>query len=359
MINTDICIVGAGPGGALLSLLLAKKGVTVTLLEQHHDIAKEFRGEHLNEEGEKVLKKHGLYSKIEKLGLLKMEVIEYWENGKLFKTVQPEKKDGHLGIHVPQAHLLSVLIDEAKKYPSFTLMTNTKVIDLIKDKHGHFSGIKARRKGKELTITSSFIIGADGRYSTIRKKAGIETTVVKHGYDLLWARIPSPKNWKPSIKMAQIDGYQLSLFTQAKGFIQIGWNINEGSFSEIRKQSFEVFIEKLIQAFPDLEENVRKHITSWNDFVLLDVHSNRTNQWIKDNILLIGDACHTMTPTGAFGLNSSLKDADALAQCIEPGTIKDLDLNNCVQQRKKEVQKLQELQIEKEKNFVTQFVILD
>lgn len=282
-----------------------------------------------------------------------MEVIEYWENGKLFKTIQPEEQVGHLGIHVPQAHLLSVIIEKAKQYSNFTLMTNTRVIDLIENEESQFTRIKAIRDGEEIIINSSLIVGADGRYSIIRKKAKIDTTVVKHGYDLLWARIPAPIGWKPSIKMAQVDGYQLSIFTQAKGFVQIGWNIKEGSFPTIRKQSFQVFIEKLIQAFPELEENVRKAITSWNDFVLLDVHSNRTKQWIKNKVVLLGDACHTMTPTGAFGLNSALKDAVSLADCIEPGIINELCLLNCVQQRQEVVYKLQELQIEKEKNFAT------
>lgn len=359
MINTDICIVGAGPGGSLLAFLLAKKGVSVTLLEQHKSIAKEFRGEHLNEEGEAILIKHGLYSKIEKLGLLKMEVIEYWKNGKLFKTVLPEKRDGHLGIHVPQAHLLSAIIEEAIKYPNFTLMTNTRVIDLVKDENGKFFGIQARRDGEQLFIKSSLIIGADGRSSTVRQKAGIETIIRKHGYDLLWAKIPAPKGWQPSVKMAQVDGFQLSLFTQTKGYVQIGWNIKEGTYPEIRKHSFQVFIEKLIKAFPELEENVRTYITSWNDFVLLNVHSIRTEQWKKDNVVLLGDACHTMTPTGAFGLNSSLKDADALADCIEKDVIKEQQILHYIHQRKEAVKKLQDLQIEKEKNFDTQFVIFD
>ena len=45
--------------------------------------------------------------------------------------------------------------------------------------------------------------------------------------------------------MALINGYQLSLFTQAGGFIQIGWNIEEGSFPELRKQPFNPFIDQL------------------------------------------------------------------------------------------------------------------
>ncbi|CAM5213028.1 2-polyprenyl-6-methoxyphenol hydroxylase-like FAD-dependent oxidoreductase OS=Ureibacillus acetophenoni OX=614649 GN=SAMN05877842_10256 PE=4 SV=1 [Ureibacillus acetophenoni] len=65
--QTDVCIVGAGPGGALLAYLLAKQNVSVILIERHQKIAKAFRGEHLNEEGEAILKKHNLFSKIEKI----------------------------------------------------------------------------------------------------------------------------------------------------------------------------------------------------------------------------------------------------------------------------------------------------
>ena len=355
--NSDICIVGAGPGGALLAYLLAKQGMEVVLLERHKEVFKEFRGEHLNEEGEAILKKHNLFTKIEELGMLKMETLEYWENGKLFKTIYPDPAVGHLGIHVPQAHLLTVLINEAKKYPNFTLMTGTTVKDLLKNELGSYTGVKAFQDGKEIIIHSLLTIGADGRYSTVRKKAGIDVEVRKHGYDLLWAKIPAPPNWEPSIKMALIDEMQLSLFTQAKGFIQIGWNIREGSYPELRKQPFTPFIEKLIKAFPQLKQTVNEHIKSWNDFVLLDVHSNFSEEWGKEGLALIGDAVHTMTPTGAFGLNSALKDADTLATLLAHHRITDLDILNCATQRKKEVEKLQKIQIEKEQTFATQFVL--
>ena len=355
--KSDICIVGAGPGGALLAYLLAKQGLEVVLLERHKEVFKEFRGEHLNEEGEVILKKHGLFSKIEELGLLRMETLEYWENGKLFKTIYPDPAIGHLGIHVPQAHLLTVLLNEAKKYPNFTLMTGTTVKDLLKNELGSYVGVMATQGGKEMIIHASLTIGADGRYSTVRKKVGIDVEVRKHGYDLLWAKIPAPLNWEPSIKMALVDDMQLSLFTQAKGFIQIGWNIREGSFPSLRKQPFTPFIEKLIKAFPQLEQTVKENIKSWNDFVLLDVHSNFSEEWGKDGVLLIGDAVHTMTPTGAFGLNSALKDADTLATLLAQQRITDLDLLNCATQRKKEIEKLQKIQIEKEQTFATQFVL--
>ncbi|TQR15644.1 FAD-dependent monooxygenase [Psychrobacillus soli] len=356
--SVDVCIVGAGPGGALLAYLLAKKNVSVLLLEQHPTVGKAFRGEHLNEEGEAILKQYGLLEKIEKLGLLRMEKLEYWHDGKPFKTILPDPQVGHLGIHVPQINLLTILLEAAEAYPSYISMMNTKVVELLKDESGHFNGVRALKDGEEIVIASQLIIGADGRYSTVRKKAEIDVTIRKHGFDLLWARIPAPDNWEPSIRMALIGDKQLSLFTQAKGFIQIGWNIEEGSFPQLRKQPFTPFIDQLIDAFPELEETVRNSIQSWKDFVLLDVFSSTSESWGKNGVALIGDAVHTMTPTGAFGLNSSLKDAEFLATLINKNYISQLDNMDCANQRKIEVEKLQAIQIEKEQTFASNFVVV-
>src|SRR6266567_2043118 len=46
-IETTCCIVGAGPGGAVLALLLARQGISVTLLEAHEDFDRDFRGDGL------------------------------------------------------------------------------------------------------------------------------------------------------------------------------------------------------------------------------------------------------------------------------------------------------------------------
>ena len=356
--KVDVCIVGAGPGGALLAYLLAKKNVSVVLIERTNQIGKTFRGEHLNEEGEAILKKYGLFDEVEKLGLLRMEKLEYWHDGKLFKTILPESAVGHLGIHVPQIHLLQVLIAAAKEYSNFHLMLNTKVEELLQDENGTFTGVRASQNDEKFTIESELVIGADGRNSTVRKKADLDVTIHKHGYDLLWARVPAPENWEPSIKMAIIGDKQISLFTQTKDYIQIGWNIEQGSFPTLRKLPFTPFIEQLIHAFPALEQTVRDNIQSWKDFVLLDVYSSTSENWGKKGVALIGDAVHTMTPTGAFGLNSALKDADFLANLIDNNTLDQLNLADCATTRKKEVAKIQAIQIEKEASFASQFVVM-
>lgn len=356
--KVDVCIVGAGPGGALLAYLLAKKNVSVLLLERSQQFAKTFRGEHLNEEGEAILKKYNLFDAIEEQGLLRMETLEYWQQGKLLKRILPDSNVGHLGIHVPQAHLLQVIINAAQQFPSFNCMLNTTVKELVKDENGRYSAVQAMHGKEEILIECNLIIGADGRFSTVRKKANIPVTIRNHGYDVLWARIPAPENWPPSIRMTLIDHMQISLFTQAKGFIQIGWNIDKGSYGTLRKQPFTPFIEKLILAFPELKETVHNHIQSWQDFVLLDVYSSQSESWGKEGLVLLGDAVHTMTPTGAFGLNCAMKDADVLAYLINKDYVEHLGLLTCETARKKEIEKIQAIQIEKEQSFADQFIVM-
>lgn len=354
--KVDVCIVGGGPGGALLANLLAKNSISVLLVERTNDFAKAFRGEHLNEEGEQILKQYDLFERIEQLGLLRMETLEYWLNGEKIKTIEPDPAIGHLGIHVPQAHLLQAIIEQAKNYESFEYLLNTTVKELIENEHGHYIGVRALCDDQELDIEAQIIIGADGRYSTVRKLANLDVTIHDHGYDLLWARIPAPENWTPSIKMALVDHMQISLFTQAKGYVQIGWNIKKGSFPTLRKQPFTHFIEKLTKAFPQLAPSVNEYIQSWRDFVLLDVFSSTSDQWGKDGVVLIGDAVHTMTPTGAYGLNSSLMDAHILAQLLLQN--KQFDYVSCATERKKQIEKIQAIQIKKEQKFQDAFVVL-
>lgn len=354
----DICVVGAGPGGSLASYLLAKKGFSVLLVERTDQSKKAFRGEHVNEEGERILKQYGFFEEIESLGLLRMEQIEYWHRGQLVRKVLADPEVGHLGIHVPQSHLLDVMLAHGMKLPNMTYCDQTNLVSLLQNEHGAYTGVEIERNGVREQVAAKLIVGADGRFSTVRKLAQIHASRMKHGYDVLWARIPAPKSWAPSIKMALVDKMQLSIFTQAQGFIQIGWNIREGSFGALRKGPFEPFVWKLVEAFPELEETVGAHIRSWSDFVLLDVFSALADDWGRSGVMLIGDAAHTMTPTGAFGLNCSLRDAEILAELLTPAQLETFEQLACANARKNEIAKIQALQREKEQQFSTQFQVL-
>ena len=133
VVNVDVCIVGAGPSGALLSYLLAKNGVTTMIIERTRNTPA-FRGEHISAETEDILKEHQLFHKIEEKGLLRMDKVEFFDHGQVIKTITPQKDEEHVGIHVPQAHLISTIIEEAAKYDHFNHMVKQKVPDSFKVK---------------------------------------------------------------------------------------------------------------------------------------------------------------------------------------------------------------------------------
>ncbi|WP_172253193.1 FAD-dependent oxidoreductase [Saccharibacillus deserti] len=360
--QTEICIVGGGPAGALLACLLARRGADVVLIEKQPVPGPSFRGEILNGDGERVLSKHGLLEKIEPEAVLPLIRLEYWDNRRVVKTVLPDTEDGNVGIHIPQADLLHALLDEAAAYPNFTYMPGTTVRGLLRGEDGRYAGVKIRTgSGQDEEIRSRVVVGADGRYSSVRRYAGIPASTEGHGYDLLWARIPAPEGWEPVMCSTIQNGQQLHLFTQARGYVQVGWNIEEDSYKELRKRPFEELTDTLIQAFPKLEPSVRSHIKSWQDFVLLDIFSSRSERWARPGLVLIGDAAHTMTPTGAFGLNEALCDADVLHEellvCLESSQDPNAPLERLEQRRRADVESRQREQVAMESAYDQNFNI--
>ncbi|MEH7249634.1 FAD-dependent monooxygenase [Neobacillus niacini] len=358
-LHADVCIVGGGPAGSLLGHLLAKNGVSTVIIERSAGVNRQFRGEHINAETEAILKEHQLFKKIEELGLLKMKKVEYFAGKKIVNSISPGDHEDHVGIHVPQAHLLSAIIQESEGNKNFQLLFNTTVKELIQDENGFYSGVKAIQNGEEIHISSKVTIGADGRYSTVRKLANIPTIEMTHGYDVLWAKIPAPAGWQPTTRMVLVNGHQLALFTQTGGFIQIGWNIPEGSFPTLRKGSLQPYLEPLIDSFPELKAGVSENLRSWNDFVCLKVQSSRSETWVEDGLILIGDAAHTMTPTGAIGINCGMKDAHVLAPILTKAIIENdisaVQLKTFEMSRKNEIKTQQLMQLKQETSFAEKF----
>lgn len=358
-LHADVCIVGGGPAGTLLGHLLAKKGISTIVIERSAGVNRVFRGEHINAETEAILREHGLFEKIEELGILRMKKVEYFSGNDIVNTILPSSVEEHVGIHVPQSHLLRAIIQESEQYPNFHLLFNTTVKELIKNENGYYSGVKSIKDGQEIIISSNVIVGADGRFSTVRKLAKIPTFEKTHGYDVLWAKIPAPEGWEPTTRMVLVNGHQLALFTQTGGMIQIGWNIEEGSFPSLKKGSIQPFLEPLIESLPELKENILEHLRSWKDFVCLKVQSSRSETWVEDGLILIGDAAHTMTPTGAIGINCGMKDAHVLAPILTKAllekNISSKRLKIFEECRKAEINEQQEMQIRQETTLSEKF----
>src|SRR6516164_2894997 len=172
--QTTCCVVGGGPGGMMIALLLARQGISVTLLEAHQDFDRQFRGDTLHPAILEILDQIGLADRLHQLRHAKIE-------GGALST--PHGPDAIFDLHwiktrfpyimlIPQEEFLDFLAAEARKYPSFRLVMGANVQQLIEE-DGVVRGVRYRAPGGWHEVRALLTVGADGRFSMIRHLAGI------------------------------------------------------------------------------------------------------------------------------------------------------------------------------------------
>ena len=189
-----IVIVGAGPAGAALALLLARRGIRVTLIERERNFERVFRGEGLMPTGLDALHQMGLR---DKLSTLPSRILEAWEvylNKTLVMNIpEPWSELGDLALRImSQPKLLELLIAEASLFEGFDFLPAATVRDLTLD-GGRVCGVRIATQAGETEIRADLVIGADGRSSVVRKRAELELTLLPESYDVLWFKVPLPE----------------------------------------------------------------------------------------------------------------------------------------------------------------------
>ena len=133
--SKHVIVVGAGPGGTVLSYLLAKAGVRVTLIERHQDFSREFRGEVLMPGGLEPLDQIGLWEDLEKVSHVKVDAINIYVDQKHAWSfeVTASAYSRYRPRWISQPHFLEMLVEKSALYSNFTILRGTRVRDLIWD----------------------------------------------------------------------------------------------------------------------------------------------------------------------------------------------------------------------------------
>jgi 2-polyprenyl-6-methoxyphenol hydroxylase-like FAD-dependent oxidoreductase len=331
--KTTCCVVGGGPGGMMLALLLARQGVPVTLLEQHKDFDREFRGDTIHPSIMEILDQIGLAEPLHQLRHAKIYGPTLQIANTPFKPIDFRRLKTRFPyiFMVPQARFLEFLEAEASKYPDFRLVMGANVEQLIEE-DGQVRGVRYLGHDGIHEVRAQLVVGADGRFSRVRHLAGFEPIKTSAPMDILWFRLPHIPGDLPEAEGRVLGGFgagrMLAVFDRFD-YWQIGYVFPKGHYQDLRAAG----LESLRQSIAEIERALAEHVktlTDWHQFSLLSVESSRCPRWFKPGLLLIGDAAHVMSPVGGVGINYAVQDAvvaaNLLAAPLKAGRLQISDL---------------------------------
>ncbi|GAA1115018.1 FAD-dependent oxidoreductase [Nocardiopsis composta] len=317
--RTTCAIVGGGPAGMVLGLLLARGGVDVTVLEKHSDFLRDFRGDTVHPTTLRLLDELGLGERFAGLPQSRIDEIAFPapDGGRLvfvdFKRLRTPFR--HIAM-VPQWDLLDLLAGAAAEEPSFTLRMDAEATGVLRE-GGEVVGVRYRdrRGGGEHELHAALTVAADGRHSAVRTAAGTAPREAPVPFDAWWLRLPRRPEDDLSALLPNAGRGRLAVAIPREGYFQIAYFGPKGGDARLRAAGVERFRERLADCLPQLADRVGE-LASMDDVKHLDVRLDRLRRWHAPGLLFIGDAAHAMSPVGGVGINLAVQDAVAAARIL-------------------------------------------
>ncbi len=350
-------VVGAGPAGASLALLLARRGLPVELIDATGRGGRPFRGEGLMPSGLAALAAMGLQPLPPPVGQRPLAAWSFFLDGQLlFEAPEP------MGSPVPctlidQDALLQELLAQASRLESFRFHAGQAATDLL-EQGGRITGVCL---ADGASLETDLVVACDGRESLLRRKAKLALESAPSPLDVLWFRLEAPGSealvrWLAGRFVTVVGAAgSYALFPSARGGVQLGWAIEPGGAAPAPTQASpgawlalwaRDAPEPLARQWQALAE------TSVQGPVRLPVRVGLCPRWQRPGLLLLGDAAHPMSPLRAQGINMALRDALVadrhLAPALQEGGPAAIDAATAAisAERLQEIRRIQQLQEE-------------
>lgn len=306
------CVVGGGPAGMMLGFLLARAGIHVAVLEKHADFLRDFRGDTVHPSTLELMYELGLMEEFLSLPHRRLECLSLKIGGERIQVVDLR----HLPTHckyialMPQWDFLDFLARQGRRHGTFDLRMQTEAMDLIEEK-GRIVGVRAKSPQGELHVRADLIVGCDGRHSTLRARAGLQSDEFGAPMDVLWFRVARRES-DSGETFGQVGAGRMLVMLDRGEHWQCAYVIPKGGFDRVKGEGIGAFRSRVAALVPFLADRLGQ-VSSFDDVKLLTVMVDLLRQWWRPGLLLIGDAAHAMSPIGGVGINIAVQDAVAAA----------------------------------------------
>jgi len=313
-----VIIVGAGPSGLVLSLLLAKvPGVNVTLLDSASKVDDRPRAAHYAPSAIRVLASAGVLPDIRDRGLIPDNMT--WRNirGEAITSIKNVSQHPHnpeaLTV-LPLGMLGALLLEHVERHDNLTVRWDANVVDVVNGEGKCWAVVKGK-DGVEERVEGDYLVGCDGANSQVRR-----TLFGNEFPGKTWdAQIVATNVYYPFEKFGYDDVNfiidPVDYYMAAKITTDGLWRVSYGEDTTLTP-------EQVIAHQPAKYERMLPGNPKPGSYKLLSVGPYRIHQRCAPSfrvgrILLAADAAHLCNPFGGLGLTGGLVDVGGLGQCLE------------------------------------------
>ncbi|BGE81449.1 FAD-dependent oxidoreductase [Staphylococcus petrasii] len=322
----NVGIIGGGPGGLMLGLLLQQQGLDVKIFEKAGLDVNADRGGSLDiheESGQLPLKETGVIDKFKELARFEGEdtrVLDKDGNVYYEETADPEVEGGRP--EIDRGELCDIIAEKLDK--------ETVVYNKVFKSLTHLDNDQIQVTfGDDSSETFDFVIGADGAFSKVRPYLA-DVDVEYNGISMVELNVEDVYNEHPDLAKFNKNGKMMAfgdnkaILGQVNGDgrikVYMSYQMDYDEFDKFKAMNKTEIKEQLLKDFSDWDADLKKYIEYAGDDLLLrriyklPIGFKWDNQ---SNLTLIGDAAHLMSPFAGEGVNMAFYDAYLLAKALE------------------------------------------
>lgn len=345
--ETDIAVVGAGGGGAVLALALAQKGIKTIVFEQAPGPPQGLRGEILQPNGQQVLDRLGLLSRLPVESTRTVHKFHFCRvGGERLCTVDYSELPppyNRAVVTLPNvAH--HAILSAIERESSVSLRYRSAFTGLLRE-NGRVVGLTAKQGEDSVTVKAKVVVGADGAFSKVREALQIPADLYLYPQGYLIAIVDAAV---PIAEAKYFVGKRtiLGMFPAAGNKVYLFYMIKAGSYDRVKEQGVAALQSAWIAIDPS-SEAIFRTLIDWKQTAFMPTGRVRTPTWVADGAVLIGDAAHAMNPHASQGRMQAMVDAmtlaDLLPECLATNDYSAATLKRYEDSRRPHVTMLQKL----------------